>query len=30
MEHRKFHINAGKNFIVRVADIWKRLPKEVV
>ncbi|GAB0178788.1 hypothetical protein GRJ2_000344100 [Grus japonensis] len=30
-EHRKFHLNMGKNFFtVRVTEPWNRLPREVV
>ncbi|GAB0186431.1 mitochondrial enolase superfamily member 1 [Grus japonensis] len=30
MEHRKFHLNMGKNFTLRVTGHWNRLPREVV
>ncbi|PKU34536.1 hypothetical protein llap_15159 [Limosa lapponica baueri] len=31
LEHRKFHLNMRRNFFpVRVAEPWKRLPREVV
>ncbi|PKU38722.1 hypothetical protein llap_10975 [Limosa lapponica baueri] len=31
LEHRKFHLNIRKNlFTLRVAEYWKRLPREVV
>ena len=31
LEHRKFHTNVRKNFLmVRVMEHWNRLPKEVV
>ncbi|PKU33335.1 hypothetical protein llap_16362 [Limosa lapponica baueri] len=31
LEHRKFHLNMRKNFfLVRVAEPWNRLPREVV
>lgn len=31
LNHRKFHLNMGKNFFtVRVAEHWNRLPKKVV
>jgi len=30
LEHRKFHINMRKNFIVRVTEHWNRLSREVV
>ena len=30
MEHRKFHTNMRKNFMVRVTEHWDRLPREVV
>ena len=31
LEHRKLHTNMQKNFfVVRVAEHWNRLPREVV
>ncbi|GAB0178663.1 hypothetical protein GRJ2_000331600 [Grus japonensis] len=31
LEHRKFHLNMGKNFFtVRVTEHWNRLPREAV
>ena len=31
LEHRKFHTNMWKNFfMVRVTELWNRLPREVV
>ncbi|PKU34587.1 hypothetical protein llap_15109 [Limosa lapponica baueri] len=31
LEHKKFHLNMRRNFFpVRVAEPWKRLPREVV
>ncbi|PKU48183.1 hypothetical protein llap_1462 [Limosa lapponica baueri] len=30
LEHKKFHSNMRKNFMVRVAEHWNRLPREVV
>ena len=30
LEHRKFHRNVQKNFMVRVMEHWNRLPREVV
>ncbi|KFV77465.1 hypothetical protein N308_03017, partial [Struthio camelus australis] len=31
LNHRKFHLNTGKNFLtVRVTEHWHRLPREVV
>ncbi|GAB0180738.1 hypothetical protein GRJ2_000539100 [Grus japonensis] len=31
LEHRKFHLNMGKNFFtLRVTEHWNRLPREVV
>ncbi|GAB0176368.1 hypothetical protein GRJ2_000102000 [Grus japonensis] len=31
LEHRKFHLNMGKNFFtLRVTEHWDRLPREVV
>ena len=31
LEHRKFHVNMQKNFfIVRMAEHWNRLPRQVV
>uniref|UniRef100_A0A669QT73 Uncharacterized protein n=1 Tax=Phasianus colchicus TaxID=9054 RepID=A0A669QT73_PHACC len=30
LQHRKFHTNACKNFMVRVVRCWNRLPREVV
>ena len=30
MEHRKFRTNMRKNFMVRVAEHWNRMPREVV
>jgi len=28
LQHRRFHINMWKNFTVRVAEHWNRLPRE--
>jgi len=30
LKHRMFHLNMRKNFILRVTEPWKRLPREVV
>ena len=30
LEHRKFHKNMRKNFVVRVTEHWNRLLREVV
>lgn len=30
IKHRKFHLNTGKNFTLKVGQHWNRLPREVV
>ena len=30
LEHRKFHTNMKKNFMIMVTGHWNRLPREVV
>jgi len=30
LEHKNFHTNMQKNFMLRVMKHWKRLPREVV
>lgn len=30
LKHKKFHLNMRKNFMLRAAEHWNRLPREVM